>query len=108
MVTPTLDSADILETVAFDDEGFLANAGDWRPEIGSEIAVLLGIPMTERHWTVINFARGYHGEYEEAPTLRQITRQTDVSMKEIYTLFPGGPAKLAAQIAGLKKPTGCI
>jgi len=40
--------------------------------------------------------------------LRRITQQTDVSMKEMYQLFPDGPAKLAANIAGLKKPTGCI
>ncbi|UCH11711.1 MAG: TusE/DsrC/DsvC family sulfur relay protein, partial [Fidelibacterota bacterium] len=27
---------------------------------------------------------------------------------ELYQLFPGGPAKKAAKIAGLKKPEGCI
>ena len=31
-----------------------------------------------------------------------------VDTKELYQLFPGGPGKLVARIAGLKKPTGCI
>ena len=37
-----------------------------------------------------------------------ITKQSGVDTKELYQLFPGGPAKVAAKIAGLKKPTGCI
>ena len=31
-----------------------------------------------------------------------------VSIKELYQLFPKGPAKLAAKIGGIPKPRGCI
>lgn len=100
--------SDILDTVAFDDEGFLVNASDWTEELGRAIAEALEIELTDRHWQVINFARSDFQTNGEPPTLRRITQQTDVSMKEMYQLFPDGPAKLAANIAGLKKPTGCI
>jgi tRNA 2-thiouridine synthesizing protein E len=31
-----------------------------------------------------------------------------ISTKELYEIFPGGPAKKAAKIAGMKKPAGCV
>jgi tRNA 2-thiouridine synthesizing protein E len=99
---------DILDTIEFDDEGFMVNAADWTREIGEAIAEALEIELTDRHWDVINFAREDFENTGEPPTLRRITKQTGVEMKEIYQLFPEGPAKLAANIAGLKKPTGCI
>lgn len=99
---------DILDTVEFDDEGFMVNASDWTKEIGVAIAEALEVKLTDRHWHVIDFARADFEDSGEPPTLRRITKQTGVDMKEIYQLFPDGPAKLAANIAGLKKPTGCI
>ena len=101
-------NVDILDTVEFDDEGYLVNASDWTPELGIEIAGVLGIELNDRHWVVINFARSFYSENGDAPTMRQIATNTDITMKEIYQLFPGGPAKLAAKVSGLKKPTGCI
>ncbi len=104
----TTETIDLLETVEFDDEGFLVDAQSWTPDLAIEIADVLGIALTDRHWTVIHFARKDFEESGESPTLRRITTQTDVTTKEIYKLFPGGPAKIASKIAGLKKPTGCI
>ena len=108
MTEQTTSDFDVLDTVEFDDDGFMVDANAWTPEIGSAIAEALELELTERHWVVINYARTVYGETGEAPTLRSITKQTDVNTKELYQLFPGGPAKLAANIAGLKKPTGCI
>jgi tRNA 2-thiouridine synthesizing protein E len=101
-------AADILETVEFDGDGYMADPGAWTPEIAIALADTEGIALTERHWVVINFARNEFEAKGEAPTLRRITKTTDVSTKEIYQLFPGGPAKVAAKISGLGKPTGCI
>jgi tRNA 2-thiouridine synthesizing protein E len=101
-------AANILTSVEWDEEGFLANASDWTPELGEAVAAELGINLTDRHWIVINFAREQFEAEGEAPTIRRITKQTDVQTKELYGLFPGGAAKVAARIAGLKKPTGCI
>lgn len=43
-----------------------------------------------------------------APSIRKLTKESGVGTKELYTLFPKGPAKKAARIAGLPKPKGCI
>ena len=99
---------DILDTVEFDDEGFMVEESAWTNEIGQAIAEALEVELSDRHWEVINFARSDFENNGEPPTLRRITQQTNVSMKEMYKLFPDGPAKLASNIAGLKKPTGCI
>jgi len=101
-------TADILDRVSFDDDGFMVDASTWTEDIGQAIAEALEVNLTDRHWQVINFVRKDFEESGEPPTLRRITQQTDVSMKEMYQLFPDGPAKIAANIAGLKKPTGCI
>jgi len=99
---------DLLTSVQFDDDGYMTDPHAWSPEIAVAIADSLGLPLTDRHWVVINFARAEFEANGEAPTLRRITKQTDVNTKELYSLFPGGPAKVAAKIAGLGKPTGCI
>jgi dissimilatory sulfite reductase related protein len=99
---------ELLEGVAFDEEGYMSDPTAWTPEIAAHLANEEGIPLTDRHWVVINFAREEFEANGDAPTLRRITKTTDVNTKELYALFPGGPAKKAARIAGLAKPTGCI
>ena len=98
----------LLDSVKFDAEGFMVDAKAWTPAIAEAIAAREALVLTPRHWVVINFDRAVFEASGEAPTLRRITKETDVTTKEIYQLFPGGPGKVAAKIAGLKKPTGCI
>jgi len=98
----------IIEKVDFDEEGFMTDSNAWTPEIAEAIAEAIGLELTDRHWVVINFNRKDFQENGEPPTLRRITKQTDVDTKELYQLFPGGPAKNAARVSGLGKPTGCI
>lgn len=97
-----------LEKVKFDGEGFMTDPKAWTKEIGDAIANREGMKLNARHWVVISFARKYFEENGESPTPRNITKNSDVTTKELYELFPGGPAKLAAKIAGLGKPHGCI
>ncbi|MEN8241543.1 MAG: TusE/DsrC/DsvC family sulfur relay protein [Chloroflexota bacterium] len=98
----------LLETLDFDDDGFLADANAWNKEIGAAIASVLEIDLTEDHWKVIDFARKEYTENDDAPTLRRITRTLNITTKDLYAMFPGGAAKIAAKVAGLPKPTGCI
>jgi len=100
--------SDVLASVKFDSEGFMVDPNAWTEEIGKAIAARESLTLTDRHWVVINYARGEFKANGQSPTLRSITKNTDVSTKEIYALFPGGPAKMAAKVAGLGKPTGCI
>jgi tRNA 2-thiouridine synthesizing protein E len=94
--------------IKLDSDGYLENWQDWTPELAEYFAAEEAIVLTERHWIVINFARAEFERDGDAPSLRRITKQTDVKTKELYQLFPDGPAKKAARIAGLKKPTGCL
>ena len=95
-------------SVEVTDEGFLTNPTDWSREVTEIFAEKAGIQLTDRHWTVIEFCRKDHDENGEAPGLRRITKVGGIPTKELYKLFPGGPGKLAAKLAGLHKPTGCV
>lgn len=97
------------KTIEFDEEGFMANPSDWDRTVASILAEDIGIePLTDRHWQVIDFCRMDFASQGEAPTLRRITVEAGVPTKELYKLFPKGPAKKVAYLAGLSKPTGCI
>lgn len=106
MVTANIE--EVLNKVEWDDDGFMVDSTAWTPELAEVIAQAMNITLNDRHWIVINFARAEYEANDDAPTLRRITKQTDVQTKELYQLFPGGAAKIAARIAGLPKPTGCI
>lgn len=98
----------ILDSVKFDADGYMEDPDAWTPEIAEAIAKREDLALTERSWVVINYARAEFKAKGEAPTLRNITKNSGVDTKELYSLFPGGPGKLAAKVAGLHKPTGCI
>jgi tRNA 2-thiouridine synthesizing protein E len=103
-----LATLNILENVDFDDEGYMTDPNAWTEEIAEALAALEEITLTEAHWKVIEFCRQRGTESGSAPTLRQITKGSGVSTKELFTLFPKGPAKKVAKISGLGKPEGCV
>lgn len=98
----------VLDNVKFDADGYLEDPKVWTKEIAEAIAKREGVTLTDRSWIVINYSRKEFEAKGEAPTLRSITKNTEVDTKELYSLFPGGPGKLAAKLSGLHKPTGCI
>jgi len=92
-----------------DAEGFLKDHTQWDKDIALELARQEGInELTDRHWAVIDFMRKEYEEKGDGPSIRRLTKQSGVPTKELYQLFPKGPAKKAAKIAGIPKPTGCI
>ncbi len=98
------------KVVQVNDEGFMTDPNEWDKDIAAEIAKEEGLTeLTEAHWKVIDWSRetaqGLNGK---SPTLRQITTGTGVTTKELFALFPKGPAKKVARIAGLGKPEGCV
>ena len=95
--------------VEVDAEGFLTHPEQWTEGLAEEIARGAGIPeLTERHWLVIRFMRERYLTTGSAPTIRSLGKESGVPVKELYQLFPKGPAKLAAKIGGIPKPRGCI
>jgi tRNA 2-thiouridine synthesizing protein E len=105
---PTRTIAD--KNVQVNEEGYLTDPAEWTKEIAVEIAKEEGLAeLTPVHWKVIDYARQKASENSgAAPTLRTITSNAGVTTKELFTLFPKGPAKKVARIAGLGKPEGCV
>ena len=96
-------------TVQVNDEGFFTNPAEWTKDMAPELAKEEGIlELTPAHWKIIDFCRQTGVRSGSAPTLRQITTGAGVTTKELFTLFPKGPAKKVARIAGLGKPEGCV
>ena len=95
--------------VTVNDEGFFTDPEQWREEMAPQIAAEAGISaLTEPHWQVVKFMRHEYAEKGTGPSVRALSKTSGVSIKELYELFPKGPAKLAAKIAGIPKPRGCI
>jgi len=94
--------------IVVDKEGFFQEPAQWTEALGEEIAASAGITMTPRHWDVVKFMRNTYLESGSAPTIRTLGAKSGVPVKELYQLFPKGPAKLAAKIGGIPKPKGCI
>jgi tRNA 2-thiouridine synthesizing protein E len=97
------------KSIDVDAEGFMTNYKDWDLEVAKVIAAEEGIPaLNERHLIVLNFMRKEFEAKGDGPSIRKLTKESGVPTKELYELFPGGPAKKAAKISGIKKPHGCI
>jgi dissimilatory sulfite reductase related protein len=96
-------------TVQVNDEGFFVSPEQWTREIAIELAAADGIEqLTDQHWKVLDFMRKEYFEKGTGPTVRVLGKTSGVTVKELYQLFPKGPAKMAARIAGIPKPKGCI
>lgn len=95
--------------IEVDEDGFLQEPERWNETVAEDLAKTEeAFPMSDDHWKVVNYLRDYYLQYEIAPPIRMLTKQTGLALKYIYQLFPGGPAKGACKIAGLPKPTGCV
>lgn len=95
--------------VEVNEEGFLVDPDSWTEEMAPQLASQVGIDeLTEDHWKVIRFMREDYKETGKVPSIRRIKASAGVPIKEIYRLFPDGPAKKAAYVAGLGKPEGCV
>jgi len=105
MSTMTIAATD----VELDDDGFFVHPEQWTETMAPELARREGIEtLTDAHWTVLRFMRGEYAAKGTGPTVRVLGKASGVSVKELYQLFPKGPAKVAAKIAGIPKPHGCI
>ncbi|PVY78199.1 tRNA 2-thiouridine synthesizing protein E [Tamilnaduibacter salinus] len=99
------------------NEGFLENPHEWRPDVAEEIAAEAGIDLTENHWEIIYLLRDFYTEHEMAPPApRFFVKAVKQSLgadkgNSIYLmqLFPGSSAlKVASRIAGLPRPANCL
>lgn len=93
-----------------DDQGYLLEP-DYRDAVAQAIAAAEGLTLTEDHWKVINYLRDEYREHGHTPNFRNMLKGlADVlpgcDSKALYDLFPVGPAKQGAKVAGLPQPLG--
>jgi dissimilatory sulfite reductase related protein len=97
------------KTIELDDDGFMVDMDAWNEGIAKEIAKEDGIEeLTPRHFEILQFMRKEFVEKGSAPSIRRFKNAGGVEVKELYKLFPKGPAKKAARAAGIPKPQGCV
>ncbi len=98
-----------------DKEGYLLDLADWNKEVACRIAKAHGVLLTESHWEVIELLRDFYARHEVSPPMRPLVGRVRELLGAdkgtslyLLRLFPGSPAKLAAKIAGLPRPTHCL
>ncbi len=92
-----------------DGDGFLEEPKLWNEEVARLFATTDGTgELTDKHWSVVNYIREYWEAEGTAPMIRKLCQHSGLHLREIYELFPMGPAKGACRIAGLPKPDGCV
>jgi len=98
-----------------DRDGFLRNLNDWNREVAVTLAAAEGLELTDEHWAVIDVLRAFYADTGLSPSMRPLVKLVSGQLGKdkgnsiyLHKLFPGNPAKLAAKIAGLPRPTNCI
>ena len=95
--------------IEVDEDGFIQEPEEWNERIALALASTEAVAeLTDSHWKVVNYLRDYYKEFGIAPMIRKLCKQTGFTLREIYDMFPSGPAKGACKVAGLPKPTGCV
>jgi dissimilatory sulfite reductase related protein len=95
--------------VEVDEDGFIQEPDLWDQNVAIDLAKTEGVQeLSEKHWKLVNYIRDYYQKFGIAPMVRKLCKECDLKLKEIYEMFPSGPAKGACKVAGLPKPTGCV
>ena len=95
--------------VEVDQDGFIQQPELWDEGLALALARTDGVQeLTDSHWKVIRYIRSYFQEFDIAPMIRKLCKETGFTLRDIYQLFPSGPAKGACKVAGLPQPTGCV
>lgn len=101
--------------IALDKDGYLVELADWSPAVAEALAAREDIVLSEAHWEILELLRRFHAEFQLSPATRPLIRYTAQQLGaekgnslHLNKLFHGTPAKLAAKLAGLPKPTNCI
>jgi tRNA 2-thiouridine synthesizing protein E len=97
-------------TFELNEEGFMLQPERWNDDIAVALAKSEENleQLNDQHWAVIRFIRAHFQETNSAPMVRSICKTLGMPLKQVYELFPSGPAKGACKLAGLPKPDGCV
>lgn len=98
------------EELETDGEGYLLEP-NYSDEIVEMIAQAEGLTLTDDHWKVVTYLRDEYQENGHTPNFRNMLKGLaevlpGCDSKSLYDLFPVGPAKQGAKVAGLPQPLG--
>jgi tRNA 2-thiouridine synthesizing protein E len=93
-----------------DEQGYLVEP-DFSDEVVRVIAQAEGLQLTDAHWKVVAYLRDEYREHGQTPNFRNLLKGLEATLpgcdsKSLYELFPVGPAKQGAKVAGLPQPLG--
>ena len=95
-------------TIDVDEEGYMTNHAQWSRDVAAALAREEGIELTAGHWKVLDFIDKDFREKGVVPGMRRMNKIGGIPTKDLYSLFPNGPIKKAAKIAGYPKPVSCV
>ncbi|KVV05258.1 MULTISPECIES: TusE/DsrC/DsvC family sulfur relay protein [Pseudomonas] len=103
------------KTIELDKDGYLVDLNDWSEDVAHALAAQAGIELRPEHWEILTLLRSFYQEFELSPATRPLIKYTALKLGadkgnslHLNRLFNGTPAKLAAKLAGLPKPTNCL
>ena len=98
-----------------DDKNYLAKLPQWTPEHAAALGLEQNIKIIDEHVEVLLLARDFYKDYGFSPSMRPLCKTVTAALgvskgRSIYLnqLFPGSPAKIVAQLAGLPRPKNCL
>ncbi|OLU31532.1 sulfurtransferase TusE [Pseudomonas sp. PA15(2017)] len=101
--------------IALDKDGYLLDLQDWSAEVAAALAMREGLALSAEHWEILHLLRAFHDEFQLSPANRPLIKYVALKLGpdkgnslHLNRLFNGAPAKLAAKLAGLPKPTNCL
>ena len=101
--------------IELDQEGYLTNLNDWSEPVAEALAKQEGLALEAAHWEILRLLRDFYDEFQLSPATRPLIKYAALKLgsekgnsMHLNRLFNGTPAKLAAKLAGLPKPSNCI
>ncbi len=92
-----------------DEHGFMQETDRWTEDIARAYALKEDVKeLTADHWKALNYLRSYYLANGICPMIRRLIKETGFTLKQLYDLFPEGPANSACKWAGMPKATGCV
>lgn len=101
--------------IEIDQEGYLTDLNDWSEPVAEALARQEDLTLEAEHWEILQLLRAFYSEFQLSPATRPLIKYTALKLgpdkgnsMHLNRLFKGTPAKLAAKLAGLPKPSNCI
>lgn len=101
--------------IALDKDGFLVDLADWNEAVAEALAGCEELELEAEHWEILRLLREFYSEFQLSPATRPLIKYTALKLGaekgnslHLNRLFKGTPAKLAAKLAGLPKPSNCL